>query len=80
MWPLNSQRGLYMTVKEYKGVTKVHIRKYLKSDTGTYIPTRKGITLDSHEWNILKNYADDVDARLSIQVTPTDMPHYSPVF
>ena len=56
----------YLTVSEWNGVTRVHIRSYFHNDSGELLPTKKGVALTIDEWKALKSYVDSVDAQIDL--------------
>ena len=60
---LNSDK--YLTVSEWQGVTRVHLRNFMRlQEDGPLIPTKKGIALTIDEWQCFKNHINEVDALL----------------
>ncbi len=60
------QSDKFLTVSEWQGVTRVHIRHYMQKDglREHLIPTKKGVALTIEEWKCLKSYIDYVDHML----------------
>ena len=60
----------YITVSEWQGVTRIHIRNYFNSNGdagggGELIPTKKGVALTIDEWKDLKAHIDHIDAMIA---------------
>ena len=59
----------YISVSEWQGVTRIHIRTYFNSNGdasgGELKPTKKGVALTIEEWKDLKAYIDHVDAMIA---------------
>ena len=52
----------FISVSLWKGVVKLHIRKFSKSPTtNKMIPTVKGITLSEQEWSVLKALSFNIE-------------------
>ena len=61
----------YITVSEWQGVTRIHIRAYFNSNGGAsgggeLIPTKKGVALTIDEWKDLKAHIDHIDAMIAL--------------
>ena len=63
---------VHVYVQRYKDVTKVHIRNFKPTESGKMLPTVKGVTLDSNEWELFKTLIQTVDSEFKRQ-----MNHYS---
>ena len=64
----NSEK--YISVNEWQGVTRVHIRHFFSSNGGApgggeLMPTKKGVALTISEWQALKNYIDEIDSQIT---------------
>ena len=57
----------YISVSEWQGVTRIHIRTYFNSNggAGDLIPTKKGVALTIEEWKDLKAHMDHIDAMIA---------------
>ena len=61
----------YISVSEWQGVTRIHIRTYFNSNgdagggSGELVPTKKGVALTIEEWKDLKAYIDHVDTMIA---------------
>ena len=60
----------YISVSEWQGVTRIHIRTYFNSNGsaaggGELIPTKKGVALTIDEWKALKAHVDHIDAMIA---------------
>ena len=56
MWSLGS-RNILVTVSEYAGVVKVHVRHYDQDAASQkLVPTKKGVALTQDEWEDLKQH------------------------
>ena len=60
----------YISVSEWQGVTRIHIRNYFNSNGNTggggeLIPTKKGVALTIDEWKDLKVHIDHIDAMIA---------------
>ena len=60
----------YISVSEWQGVTRIHIRTYFNSNGsaavgGELVPTKKGVALTIDEWKALKAYVDHIDAMIA---------------
>ena len=62
-WSLGT-RNILMTVNEFAGETRVHIRQYFSPDNKKLVPTKKGIAMSMAEWQALKEHLQDVDSVL----------------
>jgi len=54
----------YINVNEFKGKQYVNIREYYLADDGEERPGKKGISLTVEQWEKLKGFIADVDAKL----------------
>ena len=54
-------RDVYFTASVYKGVTKVNIRHYSKSDNGELYPLSRGIAMNLDEYQDVKKNIKKVD-------------------
>ena len=67
MWTLGD-RNIMVTVNEFAGKTRVHIRQYFNPDPINtplnLVPTKKGIALTLTEWEALKEHVMEVDRAL----------------
>ncbi len=70
MWSLGT-RNIMVTVSEFAGIPRVHIRQYFNPDSASpqqhLVPTRKGIALTRSEWETLKQHMVQVDRALQDQ-------------
>ena len=48
-------------VSEYGGKRSVDIRRFFQLPTGTWHPTKKGVSLTAEEWDILKGLIYEID-------------------
>ena len=60
----------YISVSEWQGVTRIHIRTYFNSNGdadggGKLLPTKKGVALTIDKWKDLKAYIEHVDAMIA---------------
>ena len=57
----------YISVNEWQGVTRIHIRSYFNSNgvDGKLKPTKKGVALTIEEWKALKHHADHIDVMIA---------------
>ena len=60
----------YISVSEWQGVTRIHIRTYFRNNGsspggGDLIPTKKGVALRIEEWKALKANVDHIDAMIA---------------
>ncbi|EFX65953.1 hypothetical protein DAPPUDRAFT_65100, partial [Daphnia pulex] len=60
-WNLDNQRVL--KVQSWRGKTFIDIREYYEKD-GKQLPGKKGISLNSTQWNKLKSIISEVDEAL----------------
>jgi hypothetical protein len=64
---------LIVSLNSFKGKRTVDIRKfYLDKKTKEFLPTRKGITLTSESYNILKNSFKDFDEEITNWLEPNE--------
>ncbi len=54
-------RDIFVSVNNFEGKVKIHIRQYFKPNGDQWVPTKKGITLNKDEWLLLKSYFTDID-------------------
>ncbi|MBD5071787.1 hypothetical protein GUF45_09120, partial [Xanthomonas citri pv. citri] len=57
-WDLGSRKRV--TVRTFKGSTYVDIREFYEKD-GKMLPGKKGISLKSGDYGLLKDLMDDID-------------------
>jgi hypothetical protein len=56
----------YVTVSEWQGGTRIHIRTYFKmNDDSEPIPTKKGVAMTIDEWRALKSVINHVDTQIA---------------
>ncbi|CAM9944982.1 unnamed protein product [Ascophyllum nodosum] len=51
-----------VNVKKWKGNIQVDVREYFAKDHGEYAPSKKGITLNPSQWDIIRTAMNDIDA------------------
>jgi hypothetical protein len=49
-----------LSVGKFKGSVNINLREYFEKD-GKWLPTKKGITLNTESWNLLKKLMGDID-------------------
>jgi hypothetical protein len=68
-----NRNKLVVSLNSYKGRKTVDIRKfYLDKKTKEFLPTRKGITLTSESYNVLKNSFKDFDDEITNWLEPNE--------
>lgn len=61
------ERGLYVSVTDYKGYLKVHVRFHCTDPvSGKSYPTKSGVTLSLDEWFDFKNQLRAVDETVNV--------------
>ena len=64
--PSDQIRALLYSVQEYKGQPLVSIREYYTDkETGELKPTKKGVSLTTEQWRLIKEIMADVDGALA---------------
>jgi hypothetical protein len=53
-----------VSVGEFKGKVNVNLREYFQKDND-WLPTKKGITLSTEQWEIFKKLVPKIDAAIS---------------
>lgn len=48
---------------EFKGKVNVNLREYFQKDSD-WLPTKKGLTLNAEQWELLKKLAPKIDAAI----------------
>ena len=61
-----------VSVCEYGGKSSVDIRRFFQLPTGTWHPTKKGISLTTEEWDTLKGLIYEIDHALRESKRSTD--------
>jgi hypothetical protein len=57
-WALTKSKRL--SVGKFKGSVNISMREYFEKD-GKWLPTKKGITLSTESWKLLKSLIADID-------------------
>lgn len=70
--PMHLSPVRQIDVRSFKGTTLVDIRQYYKTEDGTVVPTKKGISLTVAQWKLLKGAMDDVDRVIAGQESMSD--------
>jgi hypothetical protein len=64
----NSAEKIVVSIGKFKGKQRIDIRTYFLSETeeeDPWKPTKKGINLDSEQWNELKKLIEIIDEKLN---------------
>ena len=67
-WRLSSGQ-IHAYVQTYKGVSKVHLRNFKLVESGKWLPTVKGVTLNWDEWENLKSLIQTIDLEFKKQLS-----------
>lgn len=59
--PMHLSPVRQIDVRSFKGTTLVDIRQYYTAESGTVLPTKKGISLTVAQWETLKGSIDSID-------------------
>ena len=53
-----------VTIRKYKGNCYVDIREFYEDDIGEKRPGKKGISLSTEQWNLIKSLTNSIDSEL----------------
>ena len=67
-------RPIYVSVELFQNTPRVHIRHYFEPSPGVWQPTKRGVALDSQEWENFKTYIQEIDQELNHQLTLRTLP------
>src|SRR5436305_3480745 len=53
-----------VTIRKYKGNCYVDIREFYEDDNGEKRPGKKGVSLSTEQWNLIKSLTNSIDSEL----------------